>query len=102
MTAQQTSDGWRIITSTVPKDPDSIVDYGLDWADWLTGGETITASSWPSLGDLTNESDSFTTTATAIFISGGVAGATYTLTNRITTSAGRVEDRSIKISCREK
>lgn len=84
------------------KDPDSIIDYGIDWSNWLTDGETIVTSSWPDLGDLVSVSESNTATATAIFISGGVLGATYTLTNRITTNQGRTEDRSMYISCQAK
>ena len=95
------SDG-EFIPDAPPKDPDSIIDYGVDWATWLASGETITTSTWPELGDLTSVSESNTTTATAIFISGGVLGATYTLTNRIVTSAGRTEDRSMYIACQEK
>lgn len=90
------------IPDAPPKDPDSTIDYGIDWSSWLASGETISTSAWPDLGDLVSESESNTTTATAIFISGGVLGATYTLTNRITTSAGRTEDRSMLITCQQK
>lgn len=31
-----------------PKDPDDIVDYGVDWSPYLTRiGDTIETSSWP-------------------------------------------------------
>lgn len=95
------SDG-EFIPDAPPKDPDSTIDYGVDWSGWLASGETIVTSTWPDLGDLTSVSESNTTTATAIFISGGVLGATYTLTNRITTNQGRTEDRSMYIKCQEK
>lgn len=96
-----TSDG-TFIPDAPAKDPDSTIDYGIDWSNWLASGETITTSTWVDLGDLTSVSESSTTTATAIFISGGVVGATYTLTNRITTNQGRTEDRSMLIACQEK
>lgn len=89
------------------KDPDSIIDYGTDWGNaeygsWLADGETIVTSSWVVPTGLTSVSESNTTTETAIFLSGGTVGETYTLTNRVTTSAGRTEDRSMLIKCSEK
>ena len=89
------------------KDPDSIIDYGINWSDavvgsWLATGETITTSTWIVTTGLTSVSESNSTTATAIFLSGGTIGETYTLTNRIVTSAGRTEDRSMLINCQEK
>jgi hypothetical protein len=99
--ANFTSDG-TFIPDAPAKDPDSIIDYGVDWSNWLATGETIVTSIWPDIGDLVSESESNTTTATAIFISGGTLGATYTLTNRITTNQGRTEDRSMHIACQSK
>lgn len=95
------SDG-TFIPDAPPKDPDSIIDYGVDWSAWLASGETISTSAWVVPTGLTNVSESNTTTATAIFVSGGDIGETYTLTNRIVTSAGRTEDRSMLIACQQK
>lgn len=101
--AQRIHDG-----SSIPdgpyKDPDSTVDYGFDWSDWLATGETIASSSWTIPAGLTNESDAFTDTTTAVFISGGVVDEVYTITNTITTnnSTPRVEDRSVNIRIKEK
>lgn len=92
----------KFIPDAPPKDPDSTIDYGVDWSSWLASGETISTSTWPELGDLTEVSSSNTTTATAIFVSGGTPGATYTLTNRIVTNQGRTEDRSMFIACQQK
>jgi len=95
------SDG-TFIPDAPPKDPDSVIDYGVDWSTWLTTGETIASSAWVVPGDLTSVSESNTTTETAIFLSGGIVGTEYTVTNRITTSASRTEDRSMLIKCQEK
>jgi len=95
------SDG-TFIPDAPPKDPDSIIDYGVDWSNWLATGETITSSAWIVPAGLTNDSDSNTSTATAIFLSGGTSGTTYELTNRVTTSGGRTEDRSMLIKCQPK
>lgn len=89
------------------KDPNSNIDYGEDWNDttygpWLEVGETITASVWVVPSGLVGGAESNSTTQTSIFLTGGTVGVTYTLVNRITTSAARTEDRSMKILCKEK
>jgi len=83
------------------KDPDALKDYAVDWTDWLDG-DTIAASQWiDATDDLTIESDSFTSTVAIAWISGGTVGQTYVVTNRITTAAGRIDDRSIEIRIQE-
>ncbi len=78
------------------KDPQAILDYVIDWSDWLDG-DTITASTWTAPTGITVDSDSHTTTATTVWLSGGTLGETYSLVNHITTAAGREDDRTIKI-----
>jgi hypothetical protein len=78
------------------KDPDALLDYGFNWATWLST-DTISTSTWYVPDDLTNESDGETTTATTIWLSGGTRGVTYTVTNRITTAGGRTDERSFQI-----
>ena len=88
--------------SNIMKDPDSVLDYGFDWSDWLVTGETISTSGWEVPTGITNDSDTNTTTTTTIWLSGGTASTNYRLVNEITTSAGRTEQRSIDISVTEK
>jgi len=95
------SDG-SFIPDAPNKGPDSLIDYGVDWSNWLADSETISISVWIVPTGLTLESESNTTTASAIFISGGALGEVYTLTNRITTNHGRTEDRSMLIKCAHK
>ncbi len=83
------------------KDPDSVLDYVVDWSDWL-GEDTISSSDWTVPTGLTEDSASETTTTATIWLSGGVAGVTYTVTNHIVTAAGREEDQSITIPCKQK
>lgn len=82
------------------KDPNDVLDYGLDWALWLNS-DTITASSWSISGEdteLVQDSDSNTTTTTEVWLSGGSAGVTYAVANHITTTAGRESDRTLLIT----
>lgn len=79
------------------KDPDAVLDFGFDWSDWLATGETISTSEWTVEDGITKDSDTNDTTKSTIWLSGGTAGITYELTNTITTSASRTDERSMKI-----
>jgi len=79
---------------TFRKDPDAVLDYLWDWTSWLQTGETITTSTFIVPTGITKNSDTNTATTCTIWLSGGTIGATYKITNRIVTSAGRTNDRS--------
>lgn len=88
------------------KDPNAVLDYVIDWAatgdDWLDG-DTITGTPvWTVDTGLTKASSSNTTTTTTVWLSGGTAGTTYTVSCRIVTAGGRTEDRSFRIVCAER
>lgn len=110
------------------KDPDAHLDFGEDWgtgttydivdkhgnptgktitADWLEAGEMITTSAWLVTGpdnSLTTSSPSVSVDGktTTVWVDGGTVGQTYQLTNRVTTSAGRRDDRSIPLTITER
>ena len=96
------------------KDPDSTSIYGRTWPDWLGEFEEITNSVW-LISISSGKEDSITLVegsggssisvdkkSTSIWLEGGTHGIVYNLTNRITTSEGRVEDRTGLITVEEK
>lgn len=83
------------------KDPNAILDYQIDWSAWL-GSDTIATSAWTVPAGITKVSDTRTTTTATVWLSGGTVGTSYVLQNRITTAAGRTEDRSITVAVEEK
>lgn len=83
------------------KDPDAVLDYQIDWEDWLDG-DTISSSSWTVADGITEVTDTNTTTTATIWLSGGTDGASYNVVNRIVTAGGRTEDRTITIVCQER
>jgi len=85
------------------KDPQAILDYSLDWGPWLDG-DTISTSNWVVASPLVIESgtESFDSTTTVLFISGGTAGQAYLVTNTITTAAGRTDERSFELRIRNR
>lgn len=88
---------------SVPKDPDAVLDYQIDWSDWLADGESIAASEWIVVG-ATIDSEESTATVSTAWLSGGVAGSLIALTNRITTDnvPARVDDRTLIIKVVER
>ena len=92
---------------TFVKDPDSVLDYAFDWNDedegpWLQSGELITAHSIMVETGITKDSDSESSGVVTVWLSGGTAGERYTVSCEITTSLGRTDNRSIRITVRER
>lgn len=85
------------------KDPRAVLDYLIDWSGWLATAETITASTMTvDPAGLTVQSTSFTATTATVWLTGGTLGARYTVTNHITTSAGRQDDRTVTVTVRDR
>jgi len=91
------------------KDPNAVIDYAIDWSEsYLAIGEQITASSWfilpqGALNDLVVDTmPPIVSGVASVFITGGISGKIYQLTNRITTDQGRTDERSITIRIEEK
>ncbi len=82
------------------KDPNAILDFSVDWTDWL-GSDTIVTGTWIIPTGITEISKSNTTKIATVFVSGGGTGQTYALVNRINTSGGRTDDRTIYILVKE-
>ena len=88
----------------IEKDPDATLDYGFDWSAWLASGETISTVDWTiatgldedSLGEVTGSDTA------KIWLSGGTAGENYSVACLITTSAGRVDERTLTIRVLER
>jgi len=67
-----------------------LLDYGIDWSTELPTGDTIVASTWVGDTGLTLSNESFTTTTTTVWVSGGTKNYLYRVLNTITTAGGRV------------
>lgn len=85
-----------IKTFYVNKDPDSVLDYEIDWSSWLVDGDTIATSTWTFPAGLTKDSDTNTTTTATVWVSGGVGiSGRGTAVNHIVTADGREEDAEL-------
>lgn len=84
------------------KDPDEVLDYDIDWSARLLT-DTIATSEWiMAAGNLVKDSDTFSTSATKIWLSAGDLNITYQLTNRITTAGARTMDQTVRLSIKAK
>lgn len=80
------------------KDKDEGLDYTINWSNWLTTADAITASTWTGVGGIPTASPTATTSLTTIWAYSGSAGFNYKLTNTIVTVSGRTGQRSIFIA----
>jgi hypothetical protein len=80
------------------QDPAAILDYTLDWTDWL-GGDTITAASFSAPG-LTIVASGATAFAATVFLAGGADGSDYPVTCQIMTAGLRTDERTFLLQVR--
>lgn len=85
---------------TIEKDPDAVLDYRWDWSAWLDG-DTITGHELIADG-LTVASSTTDGASVTAWISGGTLRATHEVTCRITTAAGRTDDRTMRLMITER
>lgn len=82
--------------SSYLKDPDAVLDYEFDWSQWLADGETI-ASKTVTVTGVTLDSSSSDATSVVAWVSGG-SDSYATVACRITTTAGRTDERTIRLT----
>jgi len=83
------------------KDPNARLPYTIDWSDWLGDEETIAGAEWSisptTESPLTIFSQTFDTTTSTVWLTGGKVGQQYRVSNHVTSSLGKIDDRSILI-----
>lgn len=98
------------------KDPQAVLDYAFLWQDWLAAGETITAHTITrSAATITVDSSSVNVAAVTLdsveqkigsvvtaWLSGGTVNTVYVIGCRVTTSAGRTDERSFRLIVRDR
>ncbi len=88
---------------TYYKDPADVLDYSIDWSAVVLT-DTISTSTWPPVTGLTSgpPASSFAGKVTTVWLSGGTAGTTYPVVNRIVTAAGRTIERTIHVRVKDR
>ena len=88
------------------KDDDAVLDFSFRWTDWVAEGETIvsfkiTVPTGITLGvgaQAAYESGG----AITYWLTGGTIGRTYAIACRVTTSAGRIDERTMLVKVIER
>lgn len=84
----------------IAKDPAAVLDYAVDWnapgEAWL-GTDTIASVVWTVGTGLTQDSYTNTDTTATVWLSGGTPGETYSVACKITTAAGRIDERTFRV-----
>jgi hypothetical protein len=85
------------------KDPDAVLDYAVDWTDWLPAGDSITGRTVAvESGDVVKASDNLAGAVVTAWISGGTVGTNASVRFRVTTAQGRTDDRTIYLKVRSR
>lgn len=86
------------------KDPDATVDFGHDWTLWLAEiSDTISSTPTPTVTGVTLASSvAENSGVVSVFVSGGTAGSTATITFRIVTTGGRTDERTVNLWIEER
>ncbi len=83
----------KLIVIDMYQDPDEKKDYVANWSDAITS-DTITTSKWIASPGIECNSSGLKGNLTRVWLSSGIMGNNYTITNRITTAHGRSLDMS--------
>lgn len=90
---------------TRQKAPGDILDYDVNYSDWITDSDTIltvvTSVEPAGAGGLMVDSVSVTSPDVKVWLSGGVAGSTYEVKITAATAAGRVKEECFKIRVKD-
>lgn len=88
------------------KDPDAKLPFSVDWSAWLANeGDTAASVTWITPDGIVRETSPAPTVANGIataWFSGGTDRTDYLITCRLTTTAGRVDDRTVTIKVRQR
>lgn len=92
---------WKDGLAPFKHDPNAVEVYRFDWSAWLEGDEITLAEAIAGDG-LTAVVLTTAAGAVDVRVSGGVACTISRVTCRVTTSSGRVQDRSIQLEVLER
>ena len=87
---------------TILRDPNAVLDYGVELVDWLTDiTDTLQSVTTIAVG-VTADSSGIDGTICYAWVSGGTLGQTASLTFRFVTVGGRTDDRTIYFNMKER
>ncbi len=87
----------------IRKDPQAVLDYQLDYSNYLASGDHISTSTVTVDSGITLDSDSLHNNGKLVTInlSGGTAGTVYTVKNTIVTNDNRTAVKRFRVKVEE-
>lgn len=83
------------------KDPDSVLDYSVDWGAEYLRGDLIARSMWSvdpdEAGGVAIVGNDFDATTATVKAGGGIPGRLYRVLNDVELQSGRTDRRSIAL-----
>lgn len=83
------------------KDPEATLDYSVDWSAGYLDQQTITASQWSVVpnetGGISLSMATFGASRSGATLAGGLPGHVYRISNRVTLSDARSDERSLTV-----
>lgn len=85
------------------KRPADVLDFDVDYEDWLTDDDTITTvtTSVTPTGKLVVDSVQVANPDVKVWVSGGVSGSTYEIEVTAATTGGRVKVECFKVRVKD-
>jgi hypothetical protein len=88
------------------KDPESALDYSVDWSAAAAGSGAIVESSWTvspvEAGGAEVLAEGVTGMTATVRLTGGKAGHVYRIANRVRLANGSVDERSLVLRVEER
>lgn len=87
----------------IRKDPESVMDYTIDYTNFLAAGDLIDTSTFTATSGITIDSNSKAANekSVTVILSGGTAGTTYTIKNTVVTDNGITAVKRFRVKCEE-
>jgi len=82
-------------------DPDAILDYPVDFSDWL-GDDVYASHTVMTTEGLTVQSSDFAGGVVTVWLTGGTLGRKASFTVRMVTAAGRRDDRTLWLKIKDR
>ena len=101
MTIKQTGFQRDTVGNYITKDPSAVLQYGVDWNEWLTSGDSLTDSTWTvettGTRQLTATGPFILDNVALVTLTSGQPGEIYTVANTITTAEGWTDTRRFRV-----
>lgn len=87
---------------TINKDPQAVLDYVVDFAQWLDALPDTLASHSVTVSGVTLDDSDIVGKTVVMWISGGTVGTAASATVRITTAGGRTDERTVYFKIKQR